>query len=257
MFQEFANRLGLNVWDWIGVSIALLSFAIACVALFISRNTLKSQRQTEKNTLPVVNRDIQQFLLNELIIKLFDGHIRLTALWYLLNEKKYNFYPSERILRQSKVPSETIFIDLFYENKYEYRIVQGFSDMVKDYNKSIEELEIHLKDSNTNSELLYREFFDLLDRNDAVATMWGKVMTLLFQYNDKMKSAIFEELLNGMTPEKEGYEQNPKDIHFYKPKEVYSDFLVQEMKREQMLAFMEERTSTFKKEFENYLIERR
>lgn len=114
MIKEFAEWLDLTIWDWIAVAVSFCSLLVAVLSFIIARQTLKSQRQTEKNTMPIINVGIQELLLNELILKLLDGHIRITALWYLLNEKKYVFYPSEHILEKIHIPIDTIHVDLFY-----------------------------------------------------------------------------------------------------------------------------------------------
>ena len=104
--KEIAEYLELTIWDWLAVLIALLSFFIACFSLYYAIKTLKSQRQTEKNTLPIINRDIQRFQLCDLIRKLLDGHMRLTALWHMLNKHAFKVYPTERILRLIKIPND-------------------------------------------------------------------------------------------------------------------------------------------------------
>lgn len=245
--------------------ISVMALLVALITLFYTYNTYKSQKQTEKNTIPKANKKIQRFLLNDLIIKLFDSHLRLTALWYLLNEKKYQFYPSEPILRKSKIPADIIFTYLFYEDdkkennndQSNYITVQGFSEMLKDYNISIDELETHLKDKDTPPELIYREFHYILDRNDTIAKTWGKIMTILFNYDDKVKSMVFELLLDTLSSDQERSEELSNDRKYYKPNEVYSDYLTRDSHKSQMLALMEERTSVFHAEFENYLIERK
>ena len=244
-----------------------MAFVTAFVTLIFAIRTYISQKKTQRNTIPKANKKIQRYLLDELIVRLFEGHMRLTALWYLLNEKEYQYYPSEQILRRTKLPSDTIFTYLFYteddekeknidKNQIDYQTVQGFSEMLDDYNMSIEELAEHLKNKSTPQELLYIEFHDLLDTNDKIATMWGKVMTLLFMYNDKMKSTIFEVLLDKYATERSIEENDLTDSCFYKPDEVYPKYLIQEDSKKKLLTFMEKRTASFKKEFDFYLIER-
>ena len=100
MIKEFAEWLSLTDWDWIAVSVALFSLLVAYLSLVVAKRTLKSQRQTEQNTMPIINIGIQKFLLDEFILKLLDGHIRLTALWNVLEKENYSKYPSELILKK-------------------------------------------------------------------------------------------------------------------------------------------------------------
>lgn len=266
--KETAKNTKKDWHDNLGIVLSALAFITAGITLIFTVRTYKSQKKTQRNTIPKANKKIQRYLLNNLIIRLFDGHMQLTALWYLLNEKEYHYYPSEQILRKTKLPSDTIFTYLFYteddekeknidKNQVDYRTVQGFSEKLDDYNMSIEELEMHLKEKNTPQELLYLEFFKLLEKNDEIATIWGKVMTILFMYNDEMKSAIFEVLIEEYAIDGVEDDNTLTNKGFYKPDEVYSEYLLQEDNKKKLLAYMEKRTASYKNEFEYYLIERK
>ena len=263
-----ANNTEKGGYDfWITVLLSALAFITSLITLCYTYRTYKSQIQTQENTIPRANKKIQRYLLNDLILSLFEGHIRLTALWYIMSETKYNYYPSEQILRKSKVSSDIIFTYLFYKDDKKsesknnddfnnYKVVQGFSEMLNDYNKSIDELDNCLKNKKTPTELIYREFNNILNRNDCIAKTWGKVMTILYNYNDEVKSMIFEQLLATISTRNEVNEKASKGRKYYKSREVYSDYLIQYSDKTRLLDLMEELTESYKSEFENYLIER-
>lgn len=251
--KEIAEYLELNVWDWLAVLIALSSFCIACFSLHYAINTLKSQRQTEKNTLPIINHDIQKFQLCDLIRKLLDGHMRLTALWHMLNERAFKVYPSERILRLLKVPQDIIHIELFYDNYIHYRCIQGLIDMIEDYNTSIDVLEIHLKDGSVDGDFLYNEFFHITNKNDSIAEAWSKIMTIIYRYNVEEKSYLFDEYIENYSDDVAEHQK----IVFYKPSEVYSSFLIGDINKKKMLLFMDKETVRLRNEFSNLVLERK
>lgn len=252
--EEIAEYLQLTVWDWLAVLIALLSFCIACLSLFYAIKTLKSQRQTEKNTLPIINLDIQRFQLCDLIRKLLDGHMRLTALWHMLNNHAFKVYPTERILRLIKIPQDIIHIELFYNNYVYYRCMQGLIDMIDDYNTSIDILENHLKDSSVDGDFLYNEFFHITNKNDSLAESWDKIMTIVFGYNKEDKSSLFDEYIENISDD---VVSGHYDNVFYKSSEVYSDFLIGDVNKKKMLLFMETTTARLSEEFSNFILERK
>lgn len=251
MIKEFAERLSLSVWDWIAVLIALSSLLVAFISLLIAKKTLTSQKQTEKNTMPIINKNIQEFLLAELILKLFDGHIKIAALWNLLNEQLFTKYPTEQILERIKIPSDTIHVELYYNSPEMYRIHQGLKEMINNYNYSIETVNRHLKDTTIKKEILYNEFFNLVEYNDNIAEMWRKVMSLIYGYNDDDFFAIFEVFLNS----EHEIEEN-LSLKYYRQNEKYCEFVKDESNRKKLLLFMDNRTDDFKKEYSKQLIDK-
>ena len=77
MIKEFADYFSLSVWDWMAVVVALCSLAVACLSLLIAKKTLASQQQTEKNTLPIINLQTQDVLLDRLYEELFNANISI------------------------------------------------------------------------------------------------------------------------------------------------------------------------------------
>ena len=73
--------------------------------------------------------------------------------------------------------------------------MQGLVDMIDDYNISIDILESHLKDSSIDSDFLYNEFFHVTNKNDSLAKAWGKIMTIVYGYNEGEKSCLFNEYI--------------------------------------------------------------
>lgn len=250
--KEIAEYLELTIWDWMAVLIALLSFGIACLSLNYAIKTLKSQRQTEINTLPVINIEIQEFLFKNLITRLFEGHLRTTAIWNLLSNKSYKYYISERFFNLIKIPEDIIHIELFYINYDQFRTVQGLIDLITDYNNSIDVISCHTKNPNISNEVLYLEIRNLLVCNDRIASHWKKVMNILWGYNTKEYSSIFLEYIEDVPD----FEEELK-LTYYKSEEVYSDFFELEKDKKRMLKYMDDRTKTLISTLEFNLIERK
>ena len=250
MLEEIIKYLRLNIYDWIAVLIALLSLIIALSSFYVAFKTLKSQRQTEINTLPIINNDIQEFLLGDLITKLLDGHLRLTAMWYILNETNFKKYPSEHFLRLITIPQDNIYIELFYDNYHRYRTIQGLIELINEYNSIVEVLEEHLKRKSIEADIIYIEYYNLLNCNDRIALVWRKVMTILYNYSNTKICSLFSEFIKDIQP------KDDEIINYYKDEEVYSNFFDNETEQKRMLVFMDRKTNNYKDEFSNFLIKR-
>lgn len=251
-FKEFAVEHGLNVWDWVAVTVSSASMLIAIISLLVAFFTLRSQKQTEKNTMPIINTDIQEFLLQEFIFKLIDGQIRIGALWHLLNEKQFKYYPSEHILDQLIVETDTIHTELFYKDTKKYRCLQGLLNTTVVYNKYISVLNSHLSNNNINNDFLYQEFKNILNQNERLAVNWRKVMSYIYGYDITHTTSVFNIIL-------EITENPPADynfIYFNGEDEKYLEFILDEDKKKKLLYFMDSRAISYVNEYKKYLIKK-
>lgn len=247
MIKEFAESFGLDIWDWIAVTISLGSL---CVAIY----TLKSQRQTERNTMPIMTLDIQKVLLKELFVKVFDGYMRITALKKLLDKTKYRFYPSEEILIDLKLDISQIHIELYFDDVNEYRCIQGLLDMTKAYNSRIEIVNRHMKDRAIPMEILEDSLNRLLIRNRRIATSWGMIMSIVYDYHEEDKAKIIQDIVNSYPIESLQFEDVKEN--YYENNDCYTQFFEDSNFVEKLLLFMNSFTSIAIADFTNRLIPR-
>lgn len=250
LLRYFVEEWGISIWDWITAGLTMLSLVVAVCAFIIARKTLKSQKQTEKNTMPVINMEIQEFLFSGLVLKLLDAHMKLAALWHLLNEKDFRFYPSEHILEKLKIDKKLIHAELFYGNYDDYRVVEGFLDMLNSYNINIAILNEHLKNPIISNEMLYNEFYSLIHENNRLADKWAINMWSLFQYDKKNYISLLQPFLDQVTFN----EGDNLKLKYYDEDEIYIRFLNTNEQKKKLLLFMENRTIEHMKEFSIYLI---
>ena len=248
--RYFVENWGISIWDWITASVTICSFVVAICAFIIARKTLKSQKQTEKNTMPIINMKIQEFLFSGLVLKLLDAHMKLAALWYLLNEKDFSFYPSEHILEKLKIDKNLIHAELFYGDFEDYRVVEGFLDMLNSYNINIAILNEHLKSPVISNEMLYNEFYSLVHENNRLADKWAINMWSLFHYDKKNYVSLLQPFLDQIN-----FNEGDKlNLKYYDENEIYIRFLRTDIQKKKLLLFMENRTIEHMKEFSIYLI---
>jgi len=248
---DFAKDYKLDIWDWVAVSISFCSFCIAVTALIVAIKTLKSQKQTEKNTMPIITLSIQEFLLKEFIFKLLDGQIRIGALWHLLFAKNYSFYPSEQLLEKAKIPMDIFHIELFYNNADFYHCLNGLVDKTSEYNTNISVLNNHLKNLSISNDILNQEFDNIVRQNEKIADIWKKVMTIVYKYYNHKFSSVFDDILNSVE-----IEDNYSYRYYNEEDEVYLDFFDNKEYKDKMLYFMDSRTKALVSEYENFLIKK-
>lgn len=248
--DDIAQTLHVTEWDWVAVSIALSSFIVAIISIIIAIKTLHSQRQTEKNTMPIMNNNIQEMLVKEMIRDIFDGYLRLTAIKFSLEEMNYNSYPFEEKILELKIPADILHVDLYYNEIDKYRCLQGLANMIQQYNLRIDLLYEKLKSVNIPSDFVKVTMDNLLYRNAQIANTWWYVMTLMFRYSDKMKSSIFEDIL-------QYWEESPNDdieYKYFNKNNVYLKFIKNSDIGNKLLAFMIYRTDSFKEEVKKRMI---
>ena len=251
LIADFAKRFFLDKWDWVAVIVAFCSLCVAMVSLIIAYRTFKSQKQTELNTMPIINTRIQEFLLNEFMLNLLDGQTQIGALWHLLCSEHFMYYPSEQLLERNKISIDTIHTELFYNNPDYYHCINGLVNMTKDYNQNIDVLNSHLRNSSISIDLLNNEFETIVKQNETIASTWIKVMSIVYGYDKKKLASVFDNILK-TAPQDEEYELK----YFGEEGEIYTEFCEDARKKKLILNLMDSRVKLFIAEYKNYLIKK-
>lgn len=247
MWKDFIDYFKLTPWDWFSAIVAFFSLIVAISAFVIAKRTLASQKQTEKNTMPIIDSTIQEFLLKEFVLMLLDGQIRICALWNVLYKNNYSCYPSEQILEKVKIPTNTIHPELFYNNKDHYHVINGLLNMLSEYNTNISVLNNHLSKTSIPKNLINTEFSGIVALNQKLARTWEKVMFIIYDYDMHSITSVFDSILADT--------KVIDNITFFKDdNEAYIDFMDDDNLKKLMLCFMETRTVSFISEYEQLLI---
>lgn len=167
-------------WDYI-------ASIIAFVALIIAYITLRSQRETQRNTEPKIRRVSQKILLNQLILKIFDSYIILTAIQIVLKKKEFSLYPSEEIIMNLKIDENTLHTELFFQEPQKYEAIHKLLTKVEQFNIKMDIINNHLKDHNIPPDYYSKEMNQVTAQSVTLANVWSKVMTELYGDNDDAK----------------------------------------------------------------------
>lgn len=201
-------------WDWVAVIVAILSFVIASFALGVATKTLKSQRQTEKNTTPIMTTSIQKFLLKEILIRLFCGYMKINTLKMVLEESLYQTTVSKILLSDIKIDEGDIHVELFYDNDVSYRLIRGLLDEIRLYNRYVDIVIDHQEQDCKDKGVLEQEMDGLLQRNGIVADVISKVMGILYNYKPQEVCNLLLEVIKNTSHGGKGSENKNRSFEY-------------------------------------------
>ena len=173
MIEQIADYFSLSIWDWFTALIAVLSliiavcaFSIAIKTYHVSKKTLASQEQTEKNTTPIINMKIQEIIFNKMLVNLYFDRMKIKAIWNLLKSKDYNYYLTDSVWDTYLIDIDSIHYELFYNESNKFEDIDNLRKRAKDYNAVI----LSLRDSTKNDvshdtiEALFRTALNIIDK---------------------------------------------------------------------------------------------
>lgn len=241
MIDNLAHNWHLTEWDWLALIVAIISLIVASVSLKIAQNTLKSQRQTEKNTTPIMSLPIQEFLLEEVMLKLFDGYMCFNALSDILKKYQYDAYLSGDGIVDGILPIDNIHCELYYQEKDNYRCLLGLREMMSTYNRRIVSLNNDLRNPIVSRKVLEYQLASLLDCNAEIAKTWGMVMHILFDYTEKQRHDVFSKVIETVS-----IDDYPKgDTMMYDKNDCYvQSFSKEGEAQEKLIIFMSRYTAS-------------
>lgn len=160
IIEQIAQKYGLDTWDWIALSITLTTLVVSSVSLVVACKTLKSQKQTEKNTYPDINPNIQLSLVQPFISGFLSSAYHLFALYYILNKTNFKTRPSHQIWNLFVNPKDYLFERVFYSDINNFQRFKSFIGYCEDFNKDIDCLK-KLFDEEAAEEEIKTEFMFL------------------------------------------------------------------------------------------------
>lgn len=180
----------------IAVSIALLSLWIAVWTLRIAIKTLRSQRQTEKNTAPIMSTEIQKFLLRLQIAKIADAYMKIMAIKEIIVATKLKNYPSDDIMCSIKMPIDIIHLELFYNEPQTYKDMQGLYEKLVSYNNLVDVVIDHFKNKSISTTILENELKRMVEKLSILYKDWHMFMEMTYKYDYKDNDAFEKRVLD-------------------------------------------------------------
>lgn len=174
---EIAEEYALSTWDWIALLIAVISLIIAFISVIVATKTLISQKETQKNTQPVMTIEIQEFLIGQKLLGLLDSYIFLFALQFFLIKYNYRIKPSSHFWERIKVSLDDMEESLFYRDSTKYIAFNHLKSVLKDFNSNILGLQIVLNNKTTSKD----------EKDMEIGHLYANVGTIISAYNDVLK----------------------------------------------------------------------
>ena len=249
--------LCLSAGNSLAIIISFSALIVAVITLLVNIKSLKSQKYTEKNTLPVINESVQKSLLFAFLMKLLTSLMQMVALKSFLEDEKYEYYPSEHFLLTSKLPQDTFHSELYHNALPTYRFIQIYESQVEEYNSRIDVFLSHLKGSSINSNILSREINQIIKLNNYLTAKLDEMMDKYIETSQKEKQ--FKEWMDKMVyyyriNKDENHPDYYNDILIFQ--NTYHNFCKDEKDRKDLLDFMNARTDMYKKNYSSASIKR-
>lgn len=187
---EIASELGLDKWDWFAIIISSVSLIIALVSVTIAVKTFSSQRKTEKNTQPIMNIEIQEFLLGQKLLYLLDSYVFLFALHFMLEKTKYKTKPSPHFWDYVEINIEDLNESLFYNDNMKFICFHELVTAFQQFSSDMRNLRKVLEDPECPQEYKSIEIKHLYDDIGMIMSAYSKTLDNSFGM-DKAKMSKF------------------------------------------------------------------
>lgn len=253
MIERIAQLLHVSEWDWVAIIIALFSLGISIASMVYAKRTFKSQRQTEINTSPVIKPSIQEFLLREIFVKVFDGYMRLIVLKHIYDNVQYKSYVSEEKMTDLKIDANKIHVELFFSDEVKFRCIQGLYDLIYAFNNRIDVCVDHFKTINISTSLLENEISRLINKETNIIITWTKVMNIVYGYDDAQERRVLDNVVNRYDTIKDNEEL---DQILFDNNNIFSLFYDTQDQKEKITSFMNRYAAGVTTDFSSLLIDR-
>ncbi len=190
---SFAERFGLDAWDWAAIIIALISLAIAIWAAIL-------QFKTEKNTMKITVEG-QFDLLVDYFRHFYANLIIVVSVYKKLNKQYETHYPSEEHFRKLTVELEVLHPEAFFHSKEKYNSIHNLYLLIRNFNEECGVAEEHIchkdiftpaKDRDMNT-LIFKQDYFVGRFSDCLQALCGIKQTDVETYRDDAKEQFIKD----------------------------------------------------------------
>lgn len=153
LVEEFAQRYGLNTWDWITLSITMATFFTSFVALIVAYKTLKSQQKTEANTTPDLNVEIQLSLFGSFMNKYLLSIYSFLTFNFALVKTDFETKPTSPFWSKFINPNDYLFERVFYSDAANFTRFKEFISTSTAFKNGIDRLKVLYEKKATKEEI--------------------------------------------------------------------------------------------------------
>lgn len=207
-----AEHTAKDRYDYLAVAISVLAFIVGGITLRYTIKTYKSQKKTEANTTPSINRDIQRALLAEQLANIYEIYVYLFTLFFYLRKHNHKAMPSEHFWNAIHIDLDQFHENLFYSNMDEWRKFSFLRDAHKTINNDLRILRKSIENKIASAEENEKEYRHLLDEAGYILWAYKPVIEDIYHedYAAFLKNYFFEY-------------KNSKIVNLFKAKYVHDD----------------------------------
>lgn len=185
-FISTVQSFGLDTWDWVAIIIAFLSFVTAVISVVYAFKTLRSQRETEKNTMKITEEG-QFELLIDYIRHFYANLIVVLAVYKKLDERYATHYPSEEHFRKLIVDLELLHPEAFVHSQHRYNAIHNLYILIRNFNTECGVAEKHICSKDVCADAKERDFNTLIFKQDYFVGRFIECIKQLCGSKDKEK----------------------------------------------------------------------
>lgn len=194
---EFGKEFGFNIWDWSAVLISFCSVLIAICSFIVAFKTFKSQKKTEKNTTPAINKEVQLFLVNNKLKEAYESFIHLLILQISLegievDGSKYRVKPTSQFWDLVRLKVTDLHEEIFYNKINEFTHFHTFADFVDIFNNDIELLHDTIENSEIDASFKKTALKKCIENLFPIIQLWYKCLRESFNIDNKEISNILD-----------------------------------------------------------------
>lgn len=190
---DLANTYGLGTWDWIALIISIVSLSVALFSFIIARRTLFSQKRTEKNTQPLMNEDVQLFLIGQKLLSLLDSYVFFFALHYLLDKTNYHTYPSSHFWNYVNIKTDDLNESLFYNSQEKFVPFHSLIEVHNVYSNDVKSLKNLVENPNSKHDEIIAEIVHLYNDIGLIISEYSEVLRVCFNLDVQKREEFFSK----------------------------------------------------------------
>jgi len=177
-----AERLGLDIWDWAAIIIAVISLAVALWAAVL-------QFKTEKNTMKITVEG-QFDLLVDYFRHFYANLIVVVSVYKKLDKQYETHYPSEEHFRKLTVELDVLHPEAFFHSKEKYNSIHNLYLLIRNFNEECGVAELHLCNKNVFWQAKDRDLNTLIFKQDYFVERFSDCIKDLCKSSGRSEKAL-------------------------------------------------------------------
>lgn len=153
----------LNTWNYasfivaaVALYVSFITYKVSMKTLDVTKETLRSQKQTEQNTTPIFSNDSQALVLSRIATQLVDNFCCLSALKNFVTDNTQG-HPVPRLFSAMSVNCSSIHLELAYAKPQYFHDLSLLQTSLENYNSILNSIQIVLSKKVSDRRLIVNE----------------------------------------------------------------------------------------------------